>query len=100
VLEDHRALFPDRVHLALAEAGDVLPVQEYLPLVGTEQPDELLDEDLPTPDDPMMKKTSPSRTSKLTPRKIALSPNDFLTLTKEITEAIGRPGRTGDQSNA
>src|SRR5882672_3344150 len=45
VLEDHRALFPDRVHLALAEGGDVLPVQEYLPLVGTEQPDELLDED-------------------------------------------------------
>src|ERR1051325_7995137 len=43
---------------------------------------------LPTPDAPMMKKTSPSWTSKLTPRRIAFSPKDFLTLTKEITKVV------------
>src|SRR5678810_1140227 len=43
---------------------------------------------LPTPEEPMMKNTSPSRTSKLTPSSTTLSPKDFLTLTNEITDSL------------
>src|SRR5258706_12623054 len=42
---------------------------------------------LPTPEAPMMKKTSPSLTSKLTPLSTVFAPNDFLTFRNEIIDS-------------
>ena len=50
---------------------------------------------LPTPDAPMMKKTSPSFTSKLTPSSTVFGPKDFLMFLKEIT--WGRSRRPAPQ---
>ena len=48
---------------------------------------------LPTPEPPMMTKTSPSWTSKLTPFSTCFGPNDFLMPRNEITWACARMSR-------